>query len=145
MIAGYLLHQRHQQHVMVDSEVALLEDGCELKLVGRYLVVARLHRNGQLQSLYLKVFHEGLHTIGNGAEIVVVHLLVLCTLVSHQRATCHQQVGTRGVKTLVDKEILLFPTQIHLHFRYIIVEQRAHVGCCFVYGMQRTQQRCLIV
>ena len=46
VVAGNLLHQRHEQHVMVDSQVALLEDRSQLKLVGSNLVVTRLHRNG---------------------------------------------------------------------------------------------------
>ena len=90
VVACHLLHQRHQQHVMVHSQITLLEDGCQLKLVGRHLVVTCLAGNGKFQRLYLQVLHEGLYTIGDGAEVVVVHLLVLRTLVAHQCTTRHQ-------------------------------------------------------
>ena len=63
---------------MVDGEVGLLENRSQFKLVGCHLVVARLTGNTQLQRLYLQVFHERLHTVGDDTEIVVVHLLVLC-------------------------------------------------------------------
>ena len=110
MLACHLLHQRHQQHVMVDGQVALLEDRSQFKLVGRYLVVTGLYRDGEFQRLNLKILHEGHHAIGNCSEVVVIHLLVLCTLMSHQCATGHQQVWTGRVETLVNEEILLFPT-----------------------------------
>ena len=130
---------------MVDGEVALLEDGSQLKLIGSHLVVARLYGNGQLQGLNLQVLHKGLHTIRDGAKVVVVHLLVFGTLVTHQRTTCHQQVGTGRVESLVDEEIFLFPTQIDLNLGDVVVEQRAYIGSCLVDSVQSTQQGSLVV
>ena len=77
MLTCHLLHQRHQQHVMVYGEVHLLVYGRKFKLVWCHLVVACLARNGQFECLYLKVFHERLHAVGDGAKVMVVHLLVL--------------------------------------------------------------------
>ena len=130
---------------MVDSQVALLEDGCQLKLVGSHLVVACLDGNGQLQGLNLQVLHESLYAVGNGAEVVVVHLLVLGTLVTHQRATRHQQVGTGRVESLVDEEVLLLPTEVDLYLLYVVVEVLADILGCIAYGVQGTQQGCLVV
>ena len=42
MLASHFLHQAHDEHVVVHGEVRLLEDGSQLELVGRYLVVACL-------------------------------------------------------------------------------------------------------
>ena len=145
MVACHLLHQRHQQHVMVDSQVTLLENRSQLKLVGSYLIMARLDRDGQFKSLYFQVLHKSLHTVGDGTEIVVVHLLVLGTLVAHQRATRHQQVGTGRVKPLVHQEVLLFPTQVHLYLRHVVVEVLAHILGSLAYSMQRTEQGSLVV
>ena len=145
VVAGNLLHQRHEQHVMVDSQVALLEDGCQLKLVGSHLVVACLDGNGQLQGLNLQVLHESLYAVGNGAEVVVVHLLVLGTLVTHQRATRHQQVGTGRVESLVDEEVLLFPAEVDLYLLYVVVEVLADILGSLAYGVQGTQQGRLVV
>ena len=124
---------------MVDSQVALLEDGRQLKLVGSHLVVARLHGDGEFKCLNLKVFHEGYHTIGDGTKIVVVHLLVLSTLVAHQRTTSHQQVRTRRVEPFVDEEVFLFPTQVHLHLRHVVIEILADILRSLSYRMQRTE------
>ena len=130
---------------MVDSQVALLEDGCQLKLVGSHLVVACLDGNGQLQGLNLQVLHESLYAVGNGAEVVVVHLLVLGTLVTHQRATRHQQVGTGRVESLVDEEVLLFPAEVDLYLLYVVVEVLADIPGSLAYGVQGTQQGRLVV
>ena len=76
---------------------------------------------------------------------MVVHLLVLGTLVSHQGATGHYQVRASRIQSLVDQEILLFPTKINLYFLHIIVEELANLGSSLVDGMQRTEQWSLIV
>ena len=139
MLAGHLLHQTHQQHVVVNSQVALLEDRSQLKLVGCHLVVTGLHGDSQLQRLYLKILHKGLHTIGDSTKVVVVHLLVLRTLVSHQRTTRHQQVRTCRVETLVHEEILLFPSQVHLHLGHIVIEILANILSGLVHGVDSTE------
>ena len=136
MIAGHTFHQRHQEHVMVNGEVTLLEDRSKLELIGGNLVVTGLTGDGELESLDLKIFHEGLYTIGDSTEVVVVHLLVLGTLVSHECATCKHKVGTCGIESLVDEEILLFPSEINLYLMYVIIEILAHIGSGLVNGMQ---------
>ena len=95
---------------MVDGKVAFLENRCKLELVGGYLVMACLYGNAQLEGLYLQVFHECRHTCGYRAEIVVFELLVLRSLVPHERAACEQQVGTGRVKPFVNEEVLLLPS-----------------------------------
>ena len=130
---------------MVDSQIALLVDGGQLKLVGSHLVVTCLHRDSQLQRLNLQILHKGLYTVRYGAEVVVIHLLVLGTLVAHQRATRHQQVRACRVQTLVHQEILLFPSQVHLNLGDVVVEILANILGGLSYGMQGTQQRSLIV
>ena len=145
VIAGDALHQGHQKHVVVDGEVALLEDGRELKLVRGHLVVARLTGDGELEGVYLEVFHEGLHAVRDGAEVVVVHLLILRTLVTHQRTARHQQVGAGGVKTFVDEEVFLFPAEVHLYLAHIVVEEAADVFGGLRNGVERTEQRGFVV
>ena len=75
---------------MVHGKISVLEDGSHLKLVGCHLVVTCLAGYAQLQRLNLEVTHEGCHALGDGTEIVVVHLLVLGTVVAHECATCQQ-------------------------------------------------------
>ena len=108
----HLLHERHEQHVMVNGNVHLLEDRSQLELVGRNLVVTGLAGNAKLESLNLKILHESLHALRDGAEIMVVHLLVLCRIVSHKRTACEHEVRTSRIESLVNEEILLLPTKV---------------------------------
>ncbi len=43
---------------------------------------------------------------------MVIHLLVLGGIVSHEGTSCHHHVGTCSVESLVDKEIFLLPTEV---------------------------------
>ena len=58
VVAGDVAHQRHDEHIVVDSQVAFLINRSELKLVGGHFVVARLARDAQLQRLDFQVAHE---------------------------------------------------------------------------------------
>ena len=70
---------------------------------------------------------------------MVVHLLVLGALMTHQRATCHEQVGTGRIEALVHEEILLFPTQIDLYLGHIVVEILANILGSLAHSMQSTE------
>ena len=91
--AGNFVHQRHKNQVLIDSQVGLIIDGCQLELVGRHLVVSGLAGDGILVGFELKLFHKRLHTGRDSAEVVVLELLVLRRLVTQQRAARQQQVG----------------------------------------------------
>ena len=84
VLTGHALHQRHEHHVMVDSQIRLLKDRCQLKLVRSHLVVACLAGHTQFQGLDLQVAHKGSHALRNRAEVMVVHLLVLGRVVAHK-------------------------------------------------------------
>ena len=71
--------------------------------------MACLDRDAQLVAFSFQVFHKLLYTGGNGSEIVVVQLLVLCAFVSQQGTFRQRQVGTGGIEVFVYQEILLFP------------------------------------
>ena len=145
VLAGNLLHNRHQQHVVVNGQVGLLEDGSQLELVGSHLVVTGLNRNTQFQSMNLQILHKGLNALGDSTEVVVVHLLVLSRIMPHQGTTCQQQVGTGCIKTLVNQEVLLLPAQVADHLLYLGVEIMANLGSSHIHSLQGAQQRSLIV
>ena len=94
MFSSHTLHNGHHQHVVVNSKVCFLKNRSQLKLVGRYFVMACLARNTKLQRLNLNVFHELLHAGWNGTEVMVIHLLIFCRVMSHQGAPCHHKVRT---------------------------------------------------
>ena len=97
---------------MVDGQIGFFEDGRELELVGCHLVVSGLAGDAQLEGLHLEVLHEVAHAQGYGTKVVVVHLLVLGRIVTHEGAAGHEQVGASGVESLVDEEVLLFPPEV---------------------------------
>ena len=110
VLSCHALHHRHQQHIVVDSQIGILEDGSQLKLVGSHLVVASLTGDTQFESDNLEFFHKRGNTLRDTPEIVVVHLLVFGRVVPHECTSCEQQVGTCRIESFIDKEILLFPS-----------------------------------
>ena len=130
---------------MVYGKVCLFKDWCQLKLVGSHLVVACLARNAQFESLDFQVFHESLNTFRNDSEVVVIHLLALCRVMSHEGTAGKHQVWTCGIEAFVNEEILLFPSEVGNYFLHVRIEIVANVCSSHVYGVQSPEQRSLIV
>ena len=76
---------------------------------------------------------------------MVVHLLVLGRVVSHEGTAREQQVRTCGIETLVDEEVLLLPTEVRGNLLYSGIKVMAYIGGCYVHGMEGAKQRSLIV
>ncbi len=91
------VHQVHHNLVLVVGEVGLAVDRGEFELVRGYFVVAGLERNAEAVSFNLEVAHKRGDAAWYGSEIVVVELLVLGRIVSHQRASGNHQVWTCGI------------------------------------------------
>ena len=145
VLMGHTLHQTHQEHVMVNGKIALLEDRRQLKLVRSHLIMAGLTRNTEFESLYFQIFHECLHALRNSSEIVVVHLLVLRRVVSHQRTSGKHQVRAGRIETFIHEEIFLFPSQVGLHLLHLRIEVMTHFGSCLTQCMERAEQWSLII
>ena len=101
--------------------------------------------DSQFECLYLKVFHKCLHSIRNCSKIVVIHLLVFGTLMSHQCSSCEHQVWSSRIESFIHKEILLLPSQVTRHFLHLRIEVFAHLGSSLIYSMQCSQQWRLII
>ena len=136
MLTCYLAHQAHQQHVVVDGQVAFFVDRRQFKLVGGHFVVACLAWYAELQCLYLEVLHKFSHTVGYGTEVVVLHLLVFGRVVAHQCTACQEQVGSGSVEVFIHEEILLLPSQVGCHFADAGVEILAYCCGCLVHGCE---------
>ena len=107
--------------------------------------MAGLDGNAQFQTLVFEVLHERHHPARNGPEIVVLQLLILGRLVSHERTAREHQVGPYGPKALIDKEILLLPAQVAEDLLDVLVEIAAHLRGGLVHGRQRAQQGHLVI
>ena len=130
---------------MIDSQVAFLENRSQLKLVRSNFVVAGLNGDTQFESLNFKIFHKGSHTGRNGTEIMVFKLLVLRSLMTHQRTSGKQQVGACGIQTFVYQEIFLFPSQVSHYLFHARIEIMANIYRSLINGTQCLKQRSLIV
>ena len=145
MFTGNPAHQRHQQHIMVNGQVAFLKNRGQFKLIGSHLVMARLTRDSQFQSLNLQVTHKGGYPFRYGTKIMVIHLLIFGRFVTHERAACHHKVGTYSKEVFINKKILLFPAQIGGHFLHFGIKEMADFSGSTVNGSQGFLQRCLVV
>ena len=145
VLASHLAHQAHDEHIVVNSQIALLEDGSQLKLVGGNLIVAGLAGNAEFECLNFEVAHELCDALRDGAEIVVVHLLILRRLVAHERTPREQEVRASGIQALIYEEILLLPTQIGTDACHRGIEIMANGSGSAIDGGEGFLQRSLIV
>jgi hypothetical protein len=76
---------------------------------------------------------------------VVVHLLVLGRVVSHQGTTCEQQVRTGGIETLIYEEVLLLPTEVRGDLLHCGIKVMANIHGSHVHSVQGTEEGSLIV
>ena len=97
----------HRHHLVIGGDVGVLEDRRDFELAGRDLVVPRLERHADAIELALDFHHEGEHALGDGAEVVVLHLLALRRTGAEERAAGVDQVGTVEIELPVDEEVLL--------------------------------------
>ena len=104
---GDPLHRLHDQHVVVGRDVGVLERDGDLVLRGGDLVVAGLDRHAELVELGLGLEHAGQNPLGDGAEVMVLHLLPLGGLGAEERAAGVDQVGPGEIEVLVDQEVFL--------------------------------------
>ena len=114
----------HDEHVVVDGEVKVLEHRRELELRGRDFVVARLRGDSELPKALLDLGHELEDARLDCAEVVVVKLLVLRGRGAEYGAASLQKVGTPHVKAPVDEKILLLGAKSDLDMRLRLGELR---------------------
>ena len=107
--------------------------------------MAGLTGDAQFKGDNFQFLHEGGDTLRDASEIMVVHLLVLCRVVSHQGASRQQQVRTCGIETFVHQEILLFPSEVAGDLLHLRVEIMTDIRSSDIHCMKSTQQWCLVV
>ena len=143
VLLGNLVHDDHQQHVLVDGAGRLTEDRRTLELIGSHFVMPSGKLDAQLVSLGLEIFHERRHARRDGAEIVVGQLLVLGRIVADDRPFAELQVRPGVEQRLVHQEVFLLQTDVHADTPHVAVEKLGYICSSIVQGLQRTQQRYL--
>ena len=89
---GNLLHDVHDEHVLIRRQVRGVENRRQLVLGRGRLVVLSLRRDAQLPQLDVQVAHVVAHALLDRAEVVILHLLALGRHRAKERAAGEDQV-----------------------------------------------------
>ncbi len=135
----------HGEEVVVNGERALLEDGGELVLAGRDLVVLRLQGHGELPELVVDLLHERVDGGADGAEVVLLELLALGGLGAKQGAAGEDEVRAGLVVVLGDDEVLLLRADRGVDAARLLAKQAKDALRLLLEGDLGTQQRGLLV
>ena len=100
----------HQQHLVVGRDMAGLEEGRDLELERRHLVVTGLDRHAEPPELGLHLGHEREDPGRDRAEVMVLELLSLGRAGAEHGPLARHQVGTLVEELAVDQEVLLLRT-----------------------------------
>ena len=146
VLAGDLLHELHGELVVVSGDVGGGEDGRELMLRGRDLVVLRLGEHTELPQLLVQIVHERGNARLDGAEVMILQLLPLGRLRAEQGPAGIDEVLALAVKRLVDEEVLLLRADRRADgLDLVMPEQLQDTQALLVDGLHRAQQRRLFV
>ena len=143
---GQVTQHVHGQHIVVAGDVGFFIDGRELELTGGHLVVARLGRDAELLQLPLHILHKAHDAAGDGAEVVVLHLLPLGRRRALQGAPREHDVRAQGRQTAIHQKIFLFRAHAGPHaLRRGVAEQAQDAQRLHGKRIQRAQQGDLAV
>ena len=138
-------HHLHRHHLMVGGDVGVLEDRRDLVLAGRHFVVAGLDRDADLVELALDFHHEGQDAVGDGAEVVVFHLLPLGRPRAEEGSSGVDEIRPVEIELPVDQEVLLLGTAGRDHAVGLRSEQLQDAHRLLGQAVHRAQQRRLLV
>ena len=142
---GHPLHRLHDQHVVVGGDVGVLEQGGQLILRRRNLVVPGLDRDAELVKLKFGFEHAGQDALGDGAKVVVFHLLPLGGAGAEEGPPGVDQVGAGVVEGLVDEEVFLLGAAGRLDPGAVGPEQLQDADGVLADGVHRAEQGGLLV
>ena len=145
MFLRHTLHDTHYEQVMIVCQIDLFEDWCHLKLVGCHLVMPRPDRDTCLESFVLQIAHERQHTCRNSSEIMILELLRLGAIMSHERTTGEHQIRTGVIKRFIHQEILLFPAEVRVYVFDLFIKVRAHLTRGMTERCRGADERRLII
>ena len=83
---GDLLHDRHDQLVVIARGVGIGIDGRHFMLAGSAFIVLGLGQNAKPPQLLIHIAHEGGHACADGAKVVIVKVLTFGRLRAKERA-----------------------------------------------------------
>jgi hypothetical protein len=108
VLLRYALEDGHGQVLVVGGDVGAFIDRRQFVLAGGHFVVARLDGHAQLVELALDLEHERQHALGDGAEVLVFHLLAFRRLGAEERTARADQIRPREEEVAVHEKVFLF-------------------------------------
>ena len=145
VVAGDDLHELHDEQVMVDGDVGLLEHGGKLVLAGGDLVVLGLCGHSELPQLGVKLLHEAADGGADGAEVVLLELLTLVGGGAEESAAAQDEVGALGEVLFLDEEVLLLRADGADDAVRMLAEEGHDALGLVAYGSHGAQKRGLLV
>ncbi len=109
MLDSDILHEIHDQQIVIDRYIGLFKYRRALVLAGRYFVMAGYDRDSKFERFQLERFHEILYSHRDGGEIMIVHLLTLGGLSAKDGPAKKQKVWPSIQEFLINQEVLLLP------------------------------------
>ena len=146
VVARQKLHLLHGKQVLVYRAVRLGEDGRQLVLGRRHLVVLRLRGDAERPQLVVELLHELVHRGANSAEVVLLQLLALHRRIAEQRAAREHDIETALVVLLGDEEVLLLGAQRRSDaIGGVVAEQIEHATALGLDGLHGTEKRRFLI
>ena len=146
VLLGGLLHDLHDQLVLVGGDIDSVVDAGELMLRRGNLVVLRLGGDAELPEPLVELLHERGLLGRYGSEVVVVELLRLGGRRPEQGPSGISEVFPLLIQILGDEEIFLLRADVRAHpLCRGVAEQSEHPHGFPVEGVHGAQQRGLLV
>ena len=103
--------RRHDELVVIDGDVGLLEARRHLELARRNFVMPRDDRHAELVQLVLDFGDARLDALRDAAEVVILELLAARRRRAEQRAARHDEIRPHREVGAVDEEVLLLGSE----------------------------------
>ena len=145
VLVCHFVHHVHQKLVVVYGFVDFFKYWGYLKLTWSHLVVTGRNWDSQLVGFNLKVHHKVFDAGRDATEVMVLKLLTSRWGMPKNGASCHHQVGTGSIQSLVYHKILLLDTQGRRYFTYFPVKQLADCYRSLIDRLHGLQKRRLVI
>ncbi len=119
---GNLAKYLHNQHIVVNGQIEILEHWCQLKLGRSHFVMSSACRNPKLPQLQFDFRHEFQNARLDRTKIMIIELLMFRRRCSEKCASGLQQIRALQIEFLVDQEVFLFDSHGDFAVRFGLSE-----------------------
>ena len=146
MTQGNLLHDFHDQLVMVCGNIGRVVNGSQFMLARSSFIVLGLGGDAKLPEFLIELCHKSKYALFDGAKIVIIQLLALGRLCPKQSTAGKNQVFSFIIGLTINQEILLLrPDTGNDLCGLCIAEKTDDSQCLGVDRFHGTQKGCFLV